>query len=169
MAAYREHLKSSCERCGFDPHHTCQLEIHHLDLDHANNDPANLQTLCANCHTLLHRTGPRVPRRPRRSPREPRERVRFNIDLEHAEERAAIFRALSDPARVAIVIALAGASEACVEDLRHMLALSQPTVSHHLRVLRQSGIVGARSCGTLRFYHLLPEVLEQMQALTTSA
>lgn len=80
-----------------------------------------------------------------------------------------MFRTLSDPARVAIVIALVGASEACVEDLRHMLALSQPTVSHHLRVLRTSGIVGARRCGTLRLYHLLPEVLDQMQALALNA
>ena len=102
-------------------------------------------------------------------PRELRKRAVFDVDLNQAEARAALFKTLADPARVAIVIALAGASEACVEDLRHMLALSQPTVSHHLRVVRESGIVEARRCGTLRLYSMLPEVLNQMQGLVTDA
>lgn len=46
--------KDVCERCGFSPEHICQLDVHHLDHDHENNDPANLQTLCANCHRLIH-------------------------------------------------------------------------------------------------------------------
>lgn len=49
---YRSSLKSSCEKCGFVPEHTCQLDVDHIDGNHSNNDLANLQTLCANCHRL---------------------------------------------------------------------------------------------------------------------
>lgn len=49
---YRQFLKEFCERCDFVPEHTCQLDIHHRDNDHSNNDPSNLMTICANCHRL---------------------------------------------------------------------------------------------------------------------
>jgi len=42
-----------CERCEFTPEHTCQLDIHHKDGNHANNSEENLQTLCANCHRFI--------------------------------------------------------------------------------------------------------------------
>jgi hypothetical protein len=54
VEAYRMFLKSSCERCSFVPEDTCQLDIHHQDGNHENDDPKNLQTLCANCHRLVH-------------------------------------------------------------------------------------------------------------------
>jgi len=44
--------KSSCEVCGFVAAHTCQLDVDHIDGNHRNNEPNNLQTLCANCHRL---------------------------------------------------------------------------------------------------------------------
>lgn len=44
--------KDSCERCGFIPEDLVQLDIDHIDANRSNNDPANLQTLCANCHRL---------------------------------------------------------------------------------------------------------------------
>lgn len=44
--------KDSCERCGFIPEHTSQLDVDHIDGNNQNNDPKNLQTLCANCHRL---------------------------------------------------------------------------------------------------------------------
>jgi hypothetical protein len=48
-------LKSdTCDRCGFVPEHPQQLDMHHADGNRLNNDPANLQTLCANCHRLQH-------------------------------------------------------------------------------------------------------------------
>lgn len=50
--AYRKHLKDACEKCGFIPEHVCQLDIDHIDGNHANNATSNLQTLCANCHRL---------------------------------------------------------------------------------------------------------------------
>ena len=49
---YTAHKKTACERCGFVPEHACQLDVDHIDGDHENNDPANLRTLCANCHRL---------------------------------------------------------------------------------------------------------------------
>src|SRR6201987_5692648 len=74
---------------------------------------------------------------------------------ELAEALAARFKALSDPARVAIVNRLAGADEVCVCEFQ--LGLSQPTVSHHLRVLREAGLIEvARKRGTWVHYRLAP-------------
>ena len=50
---YRHAKKDHCERCGPDiRYHPCQLDVDHVDGNHQNNDPANWQTLCANCHRL---------------------------------------------------------------------------------------------------------------------
>lgn len=49
---YRKHKGTVCARCGFIPEDLCQLDVDHIDGNHNNNDPANLQTLCANCHRL---------------------------------------------------------------------------------------------------------------------
>jgi ArsR family transcriptional regulator, arsenate/arsenite/antimonite-responsive transcriptional repressor len=80
---------------------------------------------------------------------------------ELAESLSARFKALSDPARVAIVNRLAGADDVCVCEFR--LGLSQPTVSHHLRVLREAGLIEvARKRGTWVHYRLVPEAVEQL-------
>lgn len=49
---YLRFKKDHCERCPFMPVHPCQLHVHHRDYDGKNNDPLNLETLCANCHAL---------------------------------------------------------------------------------------------------------------------
>lgn len=49
---YTRHKKEYCERCEFKPEDMCQLDVDHIDNDHGNSDPSNLQTLCANCHRL---------------------------------------------------------------------------------------------------------------------
>lgn len=49
---WRKHKGDTCERCGFIPEHTCQLDVDHRDGDKKNGNPDNLQTLCANCHRL---------------------------------------------------------------------------------------------------------------------
>jgi ArsR family transcriptional regulator, arsenate/arsenite/antimonite-responsive transcriptional repressor len=78
-----------------------------------------------------------------------------------AKQLALRFKALSDPARVAIVNQLAGADELCVCQLR--LGLSQPTVSHHLRILREARLIEvARKQGTWVYYRLVPEAVEQL-------
>lgn len=49
---YRKYVADRCVRCGFIPEHICQLDVDHIDANHKNNAPDNLQTLCANCHRL---------------------------------------------------------------------------------------------------------------------
>jgi ArsR family transcriptional regulator, arsenate/arsenite/antimonite-responsive transcriptional repressor len=78
-----------------------------------------------------------------------------------AERLAARFKALGDPARVEIVNRLACADEVCV--CRLDIGLSQPTVSHHLRILREAGLIEvARKRGTWVYYRLVPETVEQL-------
>src|ERR687886_776743 len=79
------------------------------------------------------------------------------------EERrtiAASFKALADPTRVAIVNRLAAAGEVCVCVFVAELGLSQPTISHHLRVLREAGLVDVTRRGTWAYYRLVPGALE---------
>jgi ArsR family transcriptional regulator len=85
--------------------------------------------------------------------------------LDHAEveELAARFKALADPARVAIVNRLGTADEVCVCELNAELDLSQPTVSHHLKVLREAGLVTSTRRGTWAYYRLVDESLQQLR------
>ena len=78
------------------------------------------------------------------------------------DELAACFKALADPARVAVVNLLAGADELCVCVLTDQLGLSQGTVSHHLRILREAGLVDVSRRGTWAFYRLVPESVAQL-------
>lgn len=54
LYSYKQYKQLYCECCGFIAEHRCQLDIHHIDRNHHNNDPDNLITLCANCHRLEH-------------------------------------------------------------------------------------------------------------------
>jgi ArsR family transcriptional regulator len=73
---------------------------------------------------------------------------------DRAEGIAAAFKALSDPTRVKLMhrIASAGDDGVCVCDLTAPLGISQPSVSYHLRVLRDAGLVDRRQEGTFAFY-----------------
>ena len=80
---------------------------------------------------------------------------------------ARVFKALGDPVRLRLV-SLIGAhqgGEACVCELTTAFDLSQPTISHHLRVLREAGIIDGERRGTWVYYWLVPAVLERMAAL----
>jgi ArsR family transcriptional regulator, arsenate/arsenite/antimonite-responsive transcriptional repressor len=80
-----------------------------------------------------------------------------------AEALAARFKALADPARVTILNRIASEGETCTCLLTQPLALSQPTVSHHLRVLKEAGLIEvAYRRGTWTFYRLVPEAMEQL-------
>ncbi len=79
------------------------------------------------------------------------------------------FKALGDPTRVAIVNRLAGAEEVCVCVFVAELGLAQPTVSHHLRVLRDAGLVEARRRGTWAYYRLVPEAVAELGFALTGA
>src|SRR5438309_1700743 len=80
-----------------------------------------------------------------------------------SERLAAIFKALADPTRVAIVNRLSAAESVCVCDLTEAFDLSQPTVSHHLRILRDAGLVEAERHGTWAYYRLVPETIDQLR------
>jgi ArsR family transcriptional regulator len=79
-----------------------------------------------------------------------------------SEAIAARFKALADPTRVAIVNRLA-AGECCVCDLNAVFDLSQPTISHHLKVLREAGLVESSRRGTWAYYRLVPEAVRALR------
>jgi ArsR family transcriptional regulator len=81
------------------------------------------------------------------------------LDSDASETVAARFRALADPTRVAIVNRLASTKECCVCDLNAAFVLSQPTISHHLKVLRDAGLVESTRRGTWAYYRLVPEAV----------
>ncbi len=91
------------------------------------------------------------------------------LPREEALELAERFKALADPTRVAIVNRLAGADEVCVCELVADFELSQPTISHHLRLLRDAGLVDAERRGTWAYYRLVPEAVETLRAALTPA
>ena len=84
-----------------------------------------------------------------------------------AAELAQVFKALGDPVRLRLV-SLIGArqgGEVCVCDLASAFDLTQPTISHHLKVLREAGIIDSERRGTWIYYRLVPAALERMAAL----
>jgi len=85
-----------------------------------------------------------------------------------AEALAARFKALADPTRVSIVNRLAGAGEVCVCAFVDDLRLAQPTISHHLRVLREAGLVEASRRGTWAYYRLVPDAISGLAAALTA-
>jgi ArsR family transcriptional regulator, arsenate/arsenite/antimonite-responsive transcriptional repressor len=89
------------------------------------------------------------------------------IEPEAAEALAARFKALADPTRVAIVNRLAGTDEVCVCDLVDEFELSQPTISHHLRLLRDAGLVAVERRGTWAYYRLVPETIDGLRVALT--
>jgi len=85
------------------------------------------------------------------------------LDSHASESLAARFRALSDPTRVAIVNRLASTEECCVCDLTAAFELSQPTISHHLKVLRDAGLVESSRRGTWAYYRLVPDAVAELR------
>ncbi len=78
-----------------------------------------------------------------------------------------MFKALGDPVRLRLV-SLIGAhqgGEVCVCDLTTAFELTQPTISHHLRVLREAGIIDSERRGTWVYYRLVPEALTRMATM----
>jgi ArsR family transcriptional regulator, arsenate/arsenite/antimonite-responsive transcriptional repressor len=86
-----------------------------------------------------------------------------DVPADRAERIAAIAKALGDPVRVQVVDVLRKhAGKVCVCELVPLFDLSQPTVSHHLKVLREVGIVGAERQGLWAYYFVIPEALEEL-------
>lgn len=92
------------------------------------------------------------------------------LSSEDAQQRAAMFKALADPNRLRLLsIVKAGESgEACVCDLTEPLDLGQPTVSHHLKILVEAGLLHREKRGTWAYYSLVPGALDKVAGLVTS-
>jgi len=87
------------------------------------------------------------------------------IDHGEAARLAEVAKALGDPIRVQLVDVLRRhAGRVCVCELVPLFDLSQPTVSHHLKVLRDAGLVGSERRGLWAFYYVNPEALEELSA-----
>jgi len=89
------------------------------------------------------------------------------LDRPAADSLAALLKAVADPARLQLLALLRGSEsgEACVCDLTEALGLSQPTVSHHLRVLVDAGLVARERRGTWAWYSLVPDRLAEIAAV----
>ncbi len=88
-----------------------------------------------------------------------------DVGHEQAERMAAIAKALCDPVRVQLVDVLRKhAGKACVYELIPLFELSQSTVSHHLKVLRDAGVVEYERQGLWSYYYVLPEALDELAA-----
>ena len=82
-----------------------------------------------------------------------------------AEQLARGFAALGDPVRLRLLSLLATSGDAvCACDLVEPVAKSQPTVSHHLKVLREAGLVTSQKRGVNVWYAVVPAALEQLRA-----
>ncbi len=79
-----------------------------------------------------------------------------------------MLHALADPVRLSIVRQLATEGDVCACDLTCCGTVSQPTVSHHLRVLRQAGVVTAERRGTWVHYSLDPDAIARLRVLAAS-
>ena len=84
-----------------------------------------------------------------------------------AVELARAFKALGDPVRLRLLslIAARGGGEVCVCELTDAFEVSGPTISHHLRVLREAGLVDCERRGTWVYYWVIPSALDALARL----
>ncbi|MBC3761053.1 ArsR/SmtB family transcription factor [Quadrisphaera oryzae] len=96
--------------------------------------------------------------------------VREPLGPEDAVALARTLKALADPARLRLLSLVAAheGGEACVCDLTEPLALSQPTVSHHLRVLVEAGLLTRDKRGVWSYYSLVPGALDSLAGVLTT-
>ena len=93
--------------------------------------------------------------------------VREPLTEDDARSLAGVFKALSDPVRLRLLSLIASfeGGEACVCDLTGPFEVSQPTISHHLRVLREAGLIDCERRGTWVYYWVLPDALGRLGSL----
>ncbi|MCI3278290.1 ArsR/SmtB family transcription factor [Streptomyces cylindrosporus] len=94
------------------------------------------------------------------------------LDEDQAADLAKIFKALGDPVRLRLMSMIASrgqGGEVCVCELTPAFDLSQPTISHHLKLLRQAGLVDCERRGTWVYYWVQPGVLDKLGAFLTTA
>jgi len=87
------------------------------------------------------------------------------VDIVAFMDDVKILQALAEPTRLAIVQQLASDGEVCACDFTDCCGVSQPSVSHHLKVLREAGVVSCERRGTWIYYRVLPEALRRASAV----
>jgi ArsR family transcriptional regulator len=97
--------------------------------------------------------------------------LRAPITADQAAELARLLKALADPARLRLVSMVAAheGGEACVCDLTEPLGLTQPTVSHHLKILVDAGIFTRDKRGVWAYYALVPAAMDALSAVLATA
>lgn len=97
--------------------------------------------------------------------------VREPLDESDAVALAKVFKALADPVRLRLfsLIASYEGGEACVCDLTPAFDVSQPTISHHLRVLREAGLIDSERRATWIYYRVLSDALTRLSGLLAPA
>jgi len=90
--------------------------------------------------------------------------VREPLSRQAATELAAMLKALSDPVRLRLlsVVASHRGGEACVCDISVGIDVSQPTISHHLKVLKTAGLLDSERRGSWVYYRVIPEALQRL-------
>ena len=93
-----------------------------------------------------------------------------DVEREHATRMAAVAKALGDPVRVQLVDVLRKhAGKVCVCELVPLFELSQPTVSHHLKILVNAGIFTRDKRGVWAYYALVPSAMDALSAVLSTA
>ena len=97
--------------------------------------------------------------------------ARAPLTQDWAGDLARMFKALGDPVRLRLLSMVAShdGGEACVCNLTPAFDLSQPTISHHLKVLREAGLLECERRGTWVFYRVVPAALAQLAAVLGTA
>jgi ArsR family transcriptional regulator, arsenate/arsenite/antimonite-responsive transcriptional repressor len=106
----------------------------------------------------------------KRSPGEPccEPVVYPDTERAEAERMATVAKALGDPIRLQLVDVLQKhAGKVCVCELTPLFEVGQPTVSHHLKVLRDAGIVDSERRGLWAYYYVVPDALQELTAWLT--
>ncbi|MGF7122280.1 metalloregulator ArsR/SmtB family transcription factor [Rhodococcus sp. TAF43] len=90
--------------------------------------------------------------------------ARTPLTEDRAGDLARMFKALGDPVRLRLLslVASHAGGEACVCDISDTFDLSQPTISHHLKVLREAGLLDCERRGTWVYYWVIPAALRQL-------
>ncbi|SIJ79848.1 ArsR/SmtB family transcription factor [Mycobacteroides abscessus] len=93
--------------------------------------------------------------------------VREPISAGQAVDLAKVFKALGDPVRLRLfsLIASHAGGEACVCDISPGIEVSQPTISHHLKVLRNAGLLVSERRASWVYYQVVPEVLDALAGI----